>query len=230
MVHHEGREGTPPGAVSYSLNGDMDTLFAAPIGALIIFLLRVVDVSMATVRMIVIVRGQRAVAAAIGFVEILIWLMAAGHALQHLDSILHVLGYAGGFSAGTYAGVWLENKFGFGISVIRAVFELDTPEPSSDGPLLESLRDAGYGVTEVVGRGRNGPVEILNIVVDRRKVPDVLTLINTHAPATFVTIEEIQTTFGGFIHPAGRKWPFLEGAMRVSPSNLKPPGSDDQPH
>lgn len=89
----------------------MDVLFAAPIGALLIFMLRIVDVSMATVRLIFIVRGARGLAAVIGFFEVLIWVVAAGHALQHLDSILHVVGYAGGFAAGSYVGVWLEGVF-----------------------------------------------------------------------------------------------------------------------
>jgi uncharacterized protein YebE (UPF0316 family) len=92
----------------------MVDILAAPVGALIIFGLRVVDVSMGTVRMILGVRGYRGQAATIGFFEVLIWLIAVGAALQHLTSILHIVGYAGGFAVGNYAGIWLESRFALG--------------------------------------------------------------------------------------------------------------------
>ena len=81
----------------------MDALLAAPIGALLIFLLRIVDVSMSIMRMILAVRGHRVAAASIGFFEVLIWLVAVGAALEHLDSWLHIVGYAAGFAAGVLA-------------------------------------------------------------------------------------------------------------------------------
>lgn len=184
----------------------MDTLFAAPIGALLIFLLRVVDVSMATVRLIHIVRGRRLVAAVIGFVEVLIWLFAVGHALQHLDSLLHIVGYAGGFGAGTYVGIWLEGHFGLGTSVVRAV---SPAAESTDLGLGNQLRGAGYAVTEVEGRGRDGPVVIFNTVVPRREVAGVLKLIRQTDPDAFVTVEEVRSALGGHLQPGGRKAPFL---------------------
>ena len=192
----------------------MDALFAAPIGALLIFCLRIGDVSLATMRMIFAVKGHRTVSASIGFFEVLIWVFAAGHALQHLDSILHVVGYAGGFATGNYVGVWLEGKVAFGVSVVRAVIRVDEAEVASNGQTsghaaARLLREAGYAVTELSGRGRESEVDILSIVAQRTKVPEVLEILKNHDPDVFVTVEEIRTTQGGFIRPGGRKMPFL---------------------
>src|SRR5262245_2133441 len=85
-----------------------DAIFASPWGALVIFCLRIVDVSCDTMRVIFAIRGKRNVAAALGFVQALVWIVAVGNAVKHLDSVLHVLGYAGGYAMGTYVGVTLE--------------------------------------------------------------------------------------------------------------------------
>lgn len=188
----------------------MEELLAAPLGALIIFGLRIVDVSMGTVRMILGVRGFRAQAGAIGFVEVLIWLVAVGAALQHLTSIPHIVGYAGGFAAGNYVGIWLESRFALGTSVVRATFREggngDTPRSLQ---AAKALRAAGFAVTELTGRGRDRPVQILNVVTQRRQVDDVMHLIQSHDADAFVTVEEVRATRNGYFRPAPRwsLWP-----------------------
>ena len=177
----------------------MEDLIAAPIGALIIFSLRVVDVSMGTLRMIFSVRGYRGYAAAIGFVEVLIWLMAVGATLQHLTSILHIVGYAGGFAAGNYTGIWLEGRFAIGTNVVRATFRDDG---DGDTPrwhrTAEALREAGFAVTELEGRGREQPVCILNVVTKRKLVDEVMRIVQTYDTDAFVTVEEVRFTRGGY--------------------------------
>ena len=85
-----------------------DAIFASPWGALVIFGLRIVDVSCDTMRVIFAIRGKRAIAASLGFVQALVWIYAVGNAVKHLGSPLHVLGYAGGYAMGTFVGVSLE--------------------------------------------------------------------------------------------------------------------------
>jgi uncharacterized protein YebE (UPF0316 family) len=94
----------------------IEQLFGGPWGPLVIFLLRIVDVSLATVRMLLSVRGQKLLVPLIGFFEVLIWLFAAGNAIRHLSSPYHVIGYAGGFAAGTAVGLWVEEKLAFGLA------------------------------------------------------------------------------------------------------------------
>lgn len=188
----------------------MDALFAAPIGALLIFGLRVIDVSMAIVRMIMAVRGYRMLASLIGFVEVLIWLFAAGAALQHLDSVFHVVGYAAGFAAGNFVGVWLENRFALGVNVVRAVCPVPADYQEQDASVTaDTLRDAGYAVTEIGGHGREQSVSILDIVVPRRRVPVVLDMLGKYEPKAFITVEEVRAVRGGYVRPGGRKLPFL---------------------
>lgn len=189
----------------------METLLAAPIGALIIFTLRIFDVSMSIMRMILAVRGYRSIAAFIGFFEVLLWLFAVGTALNHLDSWLHVVGYAGGFAGGNYVGVWLEGRFAMGIKVVRAVLpqmELEQGLAQSTAA-ADALRESGFAVTEMYGRGWKTPVEILNVVVPRKRVSDVVGIILSFEPEAFITVEEIRAAHGGYVRPGGRKLPYV---------------------
>lgn len=186
----------------------MEAFFAPPLGALLIFCLRIVDVSMAVMRMLLAVRGHREIAAFIGFFEVLLWLFAAGAALEHLDSPLHIIGFAGGFAAGNYVGVWLESRFALGLNVVRAVLPVsDTGGPAQVA--AGTLRDEGFAVTELRGRGRASEVEILNVVVQRKEVPHVMRVLKAADPDVFITVEEIRSTYGGTWRPGGRKLPFL---------------------
>lgn len=189
----------------------LDPWFAAPIGALLICLLRITDVSMSIMRMILAVRGHRVVAAFIGFFEVLIWLVAVGKALEHLNSIIHVIGYAGGFAVGNYVGVWLEGRFALGVNVVRAVIRRPKGEDKAASAVraARKLRSEGFAVTEMEGRGLRSYVDILNVVAARRSVPHVIRIIREHDPATFLSVEEVRSVEGGYLRPAGRKLPFL---------------------
>lgn len=186
-----------------------DSLFAAPIGALLIGLLRVTDVSMAMTRMLLAVRGHRVIAAAIGFIEVLIWLLAVGKAIEHMHSFVHVIGYASGFAAGNYLGVWLEGRFALGTNVVHAVIRRPDVSPpiKDERAVAERLRADGFAVTELEGRGLHSSVDILNVVVARRNAPRVAGIIREVDPAAFVSIEEVRSVHGGHLQPAARKMP-----------------------
>jgi uncharacterized protein YebE (UPF0316 family) len=176
----------------------VDALFASPIGALAIFGLRIVDVSCDTMRVIFAIRGKRGIAAMLGFVQALVWIFAVGNAVKHLDSILHVFGYAGGYALGTYVGVTIERAIAYGVATVRVVSKHSGVE------IAEALRGAGYAVTEFPGFGRDGAVEILNSVVQRSQIDDVLGLIEKWDKSAFVTVEEPKVLRGGSV--AARDW------------------------
>src|SRR4026209_1595431 len=98
-----------------------DAIFASPWGALVIFGLRIVDVSCDTMRVIFAIRGKRGIAAGLGFIQALVWIFAVANAVKHLGSVLHVLGYAGGYATGTYVGVTLEQMIAYGVATVRIV-------------------------------------------------------------------------------------------------------------
>lgn len=175
----------------------MDVWFALPYGPILIFAMRVVDVSMGTVRLILMVRGWRKVAAAVSFFEVIVWIVAVGNAMQHLTSPYHLIGYAGGFATGTYVGVSVEHVLALGQVMVRAIL------PNGDGTRVAgALREEGYAVTEIEGRGREGPVDIVNIVVTRRNATNVAEVIEAEAPRSFITVEEVRTARRGMLRPA----------------------------
>ena len=176
----------------------IDQLFASPWGALLIFVLRIVDVSCDTMRVLFAIRGKRGIAGALGFLQALIWIFAVGNAVKHLDSGLHILGYAGGYATGTMVGITIEHFVAYGLAVVRVISRHGGVE------MAEALRERGYGVTEFGGYGREGPVEILNSVVHRSHLDDVMRIVDQYDPQAFVTAEEPRILRGGSL--ATRDW------------------------
>jgi uncharacterized protein YebE (UPF0316 family) len=169
----------------------VDQLFASHWGALVIFCLRIVDVSADTMRVIFTIRGKRGIAAFLGFFQAIVWIFAVGNAVKHLDSVLHVLGYAGGYAMGTWVGITMEQAIAYGVATVRVVSRKAGVE------IAQSLRERGFGVTEFPGFGRDGSVEILNSVVQRSHVDEVVKLVVRHDPDAFVTVEEPKVLRGG---------------------------------
>jgi uncharacterized protein YebE (UPF0316 family) len=162
----------------------IDALFAGAWGPVLIFSLRIFDVSLSTLRILLAVRGQRAIVPLIGFFEVLIWIFAVGNAIRHLDSAWHLLGYAGGFAAGNVVGMWIEEKLAIGLATVQIVSRHSGVE------LADALRTFGFGATEYSGQGREGRVEVVHTVVQRRDIPRVFTEVDRWDPEAFVTIQE----------------------------------------
>jgi len=153
------------------------------LAALLIFGLRIIDVSLGTLRIGFLVRGQRRLAGLFGFFESLVWLVAAAQVLANLDSPVKFVAYAAGYATGTMLGVSIERWLALGDSMMRVVTPVGSP------PVEETLRAAGYFVTELNARGRDGDVRVLFSVVPRRKVPAILKLLSETNPSAFVTFE-----------------------------------------
>jgi uncharacterized protein YebE (UPF0316 family) len=177
---------------------NIDAMFASQWGALLIFGCRIVDVSCDTMRVIFAIRGKRLIAAVLGFLQAMVWIIAVGHAVKHLDSVLHIVGYAGGYAMGTYVGVTLEQAIAYGVATVRVVTK------NAGVEIAEALRRHGHGVTEFPGFGRDGSVEILNSVVQRRDLNEVLQIITATDGNAFVTVEEPKVLRGGMV--ATRDW------------------------
>jgi len=170
-------------------------LLAGPYGPIVIFFLRICDVSLATVRTLLIVRNARILVPFIGFVEVLIWLYAVGTVVQNLSSGYHVLGYALGFAAGNYVGLRLEERMALGLATVQAMLR------NGGSTLATKLRDEGFGVTEQVGQGRDGPVEVLYSVIRRRRVPRYVGMVERDAPEAFVVVHEPRMVRRGWLFP-----------------------------
>jgi uncharacterized protein YebE (UPF0316 family) len=169
----------------------LNTVFDLPWGPLLIFGLRVADVSLDTMRVLFAVRGKRYHAAMLGFFQALIFILVVGNVIQHLDSVWHVLGYAAGFAMGTLVGVMIENAVAYGISTVRIVSAHGGVE------IANALRERGYGATEVAGYGRDGTVEIVDSVVHRSHLDEVMGIVDRWDSLAFVTVEEPKILRGG---------------------------------
>ncbi len=159
----------------------------AVLGALLIFVMRVTDVSIGSIRIVMLVRGRKWIAGLLGFFESLVWVLAAGLVLTNMDSPLRVVAFAAGFATGTVLGGTVESWIAMGQSVLRVITPLETPE------VAPALRRAGFGVTVVNAEGKNGEVRLAFTVVPRRRHSEVLSIVNNVNPEAFVTLEDVST-------------------------------------
>ncbi|MGB5049601.1 MAG: DUF2179 domain-containing protein [Caldilineaceae bacterium] len=159
---------------------------------LLIFCLRIVDVSMGTIRMLMIMRGMRKWAVLIGFVEVTIWVVAISQVMSNLNNLWNILAYSGGFATGTYIGMYLENGLAMGSVDIRVV------SLQKGAEIVSQVRKAGYGATELPALGRSGPVSLIGIVVTRKQKPAVLALITEVDPDAFVTVDDMRRVDRGY--------------------------------
>ncbi len=157
----------------------------------LIFLSRLGDVTMATMRHIFISKGYRKIVPVLGFFEVLIWMVAMRQVFSHLDNIACFIAWAAGFSAGTYLGMLIEERLALGMQVIRIITKDDFPD------LMEAFRQINQGVTIVNGEGAKGPVKLIFTVVRRVNKEKVIRLIHTHAPHAFYSIEDVKSSHQG---------------------------------
>ncbi|MCI0544937.1 MAG: DUF5698 domain-containing protein [Actinobacteria bacterium] len=150
---------------------------------LLIFALRTLDVGMGTVRIVLLARGRRGTAAAIGFFEALVWVIAVSRVLAGLDDPARMVAFAAGFASGTFVGSMVEEWLAIGQSLIRVV------TASGSSPVAPVIRGQGFGATVVNGDGMNGEVQVTFTVVPRRSVGEVTKLVHRVNPDAYVTIE-----------------------------------------
>ncbi len=165
----------------------------------LIFLARICDVSLGTVRLIFVARGFKYLAPIIGFFEVLIWILAIGQIMQNLTNPVCYLAYAGGFATGNYIGILIAEKLSLGVVLVRVITQKEA------GSLLARLRERGYGVTSVPGEGSSGPVQVVFTVVRRREVVSVVELVKQYNPHAFYTIEEVDFVEQG-VFPIRQSW------------------------
>ncbi len=158
---------------------------------LLIFVAESCVVTLSTMRIIFISRGRRFLAPILGFFEVCIWLFAVGQTMRNLNDIACSMGFAGGFTLGSFFGILIERLLALGTVVIRII-------TSKDAELLSArLHEAGFGVTSVDGHGATGPVKVVLSIVPRRRLALVTALIKEIDPKLFYSIDDIQTASEG---------------------------------
>jgi len=171
-------------------------LFAWVVIPFLIFLARIGDVSVGTLRIVFIGRGKKLVAPVLGFFEVLIWLFAIRQIMEHLTMVFYYIVYAGGFATGTFVGMYIEEKLAVGIILIRIVSSRDATG------LIECLRSEDYGVTSVNAEGARGRVHLLYTIIKRSDLSHVIEIIDRFDPRVFYTIEDVRFVREG-VFPSG---------------------------
>lgn len=163
---------------------------------ILLFFARICDVSISTVRTILMLSGMRVLPAMLGAVEVTIWVLAVGGVIKHLpESPLALVAYACGFASGVLVGMTIEDRLALGFRVVRVISPHSArPEGRS---LCDALRTLGYPVTRVDASGRSGPVEMAFMVIRRRDLRPLRAHIEEIAPDSFVTVERADPPSGG---------------------------------
>lgn len=168
---------------------------------LLIFLSRLGDVTMATLRHIFISKGLRKIVPILGFFEVLIWLVAMRQVFSHLDNLACFIAWAAGFSAGTYLGMYIEERLAIGTQIIRIITAEDIT------PLTDVLKKRNQGITIVDGHGAIGPVKLIFTIVRRTNKAQVVELIHQYAPNAFYSVEDVKGSERGVFTDTGNSTP-----------------------
>ncbi|MFH1404154.1 MAG: DUF2179 domain-containing protein [Candidatus Altiarchaeota archaeon] len=153
---------------------------------LMIFFARIIDVTIGTVKLILLSKGYRRITPFLAFFEVLIWLLVITQIMRHLDNPINYIAYAAGFATGTYVGMIIEEKLAYGEVAVNVVTNRDARI------LLEYLNSNGYTTTSSRGRGEGKPVHIFFTVVRRKEVPNVTEIIKRYNPSAFYTIQDVK--------------------------------------
>lgn len=165
-------------------------MFDIILGALFIMSLRIIDVSLATVRTLMIMQGRVWPSGAIGFVESAVWVVAISFVVQNLDNPWNILGYAGGFALGNMIGIVIEKKIGLGFIQAYIV------SLKKAGEIADLLRKRNFGVTKLPGEGSSGNVSILMILTLRKRQRELMKLVDHLDHTAFISINSATPSRG----------------------------------
>jgi uncharacterized protein YebE (UPF0316 family) len=161
---------------------------------ILILFAKMVEVSLMTVRIVLITKGERKIGSIIGFFEIMIWIYVASSVINDLaNDPLKAVVYGLGFALGNYFGSRLEEKIGIGLSQVQIIVK------SEDGyPLAEVLRKEGYAVTLVHGEGKNFERNLLFSYVKRKRIHHLLEVAKANQENAVITVMDTKPLYGGY--------------------------------
>lgn len=168
----------------------------------LIFIARIIDVSIGTIRIVMISKGQKLLAPFLGFFEIMVWLLAISRIFANLDNWVCYVAYGLGFATGNYIGLQIEERLAMGIVKIQIITR------KKANALIENLTDAGYGITHHEAKGNLENVSIIYSIINRAEIKKVETLVKKTNPKAFYSIEDVKSVSHGVfpISAAKKRW------------------------
>jgi uncharacterized protein YebE (UPF0316 family) len=166
--------------------GFSEEIFSYLILPLLIFLARICDVSISTIRIIYMLGGRRYASTILGFFECFIWLMAIRQIFQHLDNWVCYVAYPAGFASGIFVGMLIEEKIAYGKVIVRIITRKDVL------PFIQFLNQQNFRYTKVDAEGPDGHENLIFTVLQRERLDELLKKLKEILPTAFYTIEKVK--------------------------------------
>lgn len=158
---------------------------------LIIFFGRIVDVTLGTLRIIFVSKGEKNIAPIIGFVEVFIWIVIISQILVRANDMVSYLSYAAGYATGNYVGILIEQRIAYGILLCRIYTQKNGKE------LVQQLNEVDFGATLTHGIGSTNEVDIVETVVDRKEMKKLERMLTEFDTNIFYVVEDVRTKKNG---------------------------------
>ncbi len=161
-----------------------------------IFFSRILDVSLGTVRTMLVVKGKNRIAALVGFIEIMIWFLVVRTAFNSSEAgIILAIAYAGGYATGTFVGGKLASK------LIKGTVTVQIVTSGKDDELITAIRNSGFAVTvvNVNGSEYSGEKYMLFSQIASERLNEFKELIYAKDPTAFIIVQESKYVYNGFI-------------------------------
>jgi uncharacterized protein YebE (UPF0316 family) len=165
--------------------GISESMFSFVFLPLLIFLARITDVSINTIRIIYVLGGRRVTATLLGFFESFIWLMAIRQIFDNLDNWICYVAYPGGFAMGILVGMMIEERIAYGKVIVRIITRKDVVE------LIAYLNKNHFRYTKVDADGPDGHENLVFTVLQRERLEDLLLEMKQILPTAFYTVEKV---------------------------------------
>jgi uncharacterized protein YebE (UPF0316 family) len=165
--------------------------------ALAVFVLRIFNNALTTLRFVAIARGMNTLSSVLAVFESLIFAFTVANVVNDLTDPIMLSAYSLGFGIGSYVGLWLERRF------VQAFFTVNVVARISGHEIALALREAGFGVTETRGKGRDGAVTMLRTTIDRRDARHVTDIVRQINPEAFIAMDEARSIRQGYFRQSG---------------------------
>lgn len=171
-------------------------LFAWVILPILIFCSKIMDVTLGTLRIIYVSKGKKHIAPIFGFFEVLIWVVVISSIMKYANNWVCYIAYAGGFSAGNFVGMLIEEKLALGILAAR-IFVVE--EQTHD--LMNKMGERGFGITVIEGMGKVDKTNIIFCIFRRKELDQVVEIIKSVDSSLFYSVEDLRHVSKGVFLP-----------------------------
>ena len=165
--------------------GIPEDIFSFILLPFLIFLARITDVSINTIRIIYVLGGRRLTATMLGFFESFIWLMAIRQIFEHLDNWLCYVAYPAGFASGIFIGMIIEERIAYGKVIVRIITRKEVKG------LIDFLNSRKLRYTHVNAEGPDGHENLVFTVLERENLEVILYKLKAILPTAFYTVEKV---------------------------------------